>query len=566
MVLTHRSIVAICLSMCILGASVCPSLAGDNRGGGDSSSSASPGSVRNSIQSLPSGERMQWLSQLHQNSSGGLGSGLEGAPSGNAPSGGAAIANFQSLIQLIETTIEADWASNGGTATIMEFRQGVSLDPNGVIKRLSAKEMKRPPKLGGKPVDEEQARAPAITLEQLGVWQQPTALRWVSLSQLDEQIRQRRDSGARASVAMELLGGLYRLDYLAYDSVRDEWFLGGPAGDLGMNLYGEILNRDSLLPPLLLEDLLCVGPHVLGHRGELGCSIDPVPERLTAAYEMAQARSTARELQNNPEKWTEKWRATLGRQKATIVGIPADSPTGYALLVADAHMKRVGLGLEHPAAKMKNYWQEAESLGVATNQGMLRWWFSLNDSPILVDNERMIYNFAGSNVQVLSETQLFNQRGDRVVANTPDLAADAFARGFTNNFTKLQKLYPEYGRLRHIFDLAVALEIVRDQMSKGKGKPFSVLADPAITPKLPVAPQELDSVAATRKLPNGSVTAIISGGVSINPRQLSKRMQSDITGLRRVALEGSAGEQLAAQDLPHGDGITSPKSDEVFWK
>lgn len=505
---------------------------------------------------------MQWLSQLHQNS----GNQFEGTGNGNTPAGGAAIADFRSLIRLIESTIEADWAANGGTATIMEFRQGVSLDPNGVIKRLSPKELKKSPKLGNRLVDEEQARAPAITLDQLGVWQQPSALRWVSLSQLDEQIRQRRDTGARASVAMELLGGLYRLDYLAYDSIRDEWFLGGPAGDLALNLYGDILNRDTLLPPILLEDLLCVGPHVLRNRGELGCSIDPVPERLVAAYEMAQSRSTARELQSNPEKWAEKWRATLGRQRATVVGIPEDSPTGYALLVADAHMKRVGLGLEHPAAKMKNYWQEAEGLGVATNQGMLRWWFSLNDSPIMVDNERMIYNFAGSNVQVMSETQLFNQRGDRVVANSPDLAADAFARGFTNNFNKLQKLYPEYGRLRHIFDLAVALEIVRDQMSKGKGKPFTVLNDPSVTPKLPVAPQELDSVAATRKLANGSVTAIISGGVSINPQRIGKRMQSDVTGLRKVALEGSAGEQLAAQELPTGDGVKTPKADEVFWR
>ena len=53
------------------------------------------------------------------------------------------------------------------------------------------------------------------------------------------------------------------------------------------------------LPPVLLEDLLCIVPHVFAGRGEFGCSIDPNRERLVRAYQFANTSNSQRALQRN---------------------------------------------------------------------------------------------------------------------------------------------------------------------------------------------------------------------------------------------------------------------------
>ncbi len=518
------------------------------------------------LRRLPSQQRLEWLSQLHQN--------------GNEqhPNGGASIADYTALIDLIENVIDAEWAVNGGSASAIPYRQGVRIDPRGLIERLDpSKTTLTSLKL---PRDQNKSMNPAnIPLEDLGEWQQATSLRWISLHQLDEQVaeRSRGTKRLRANISMELLGGLYRIDYLAFDKVSQEWYLGGPAGNLVASASSELLNPETGLPPVLLEDLLGVAPHVLRNKGEFGCSIDPDPTRLTAAYEMARSSTAMRSMQRQPERWTEQWRQKLGKQHAKVIGLNQDSPTGYALLIADAHMKRLGLGLESCPSPMKSYWKEKEIFTVSSNStdaGMVRWWFSVTDHKIPMDPDRQIYHFASSNVQVLSEAQMMNALGERVAKNSPDFAADTFAKKFTLNFDKLQRDYPVYGRLRHIFDLAIALEIVRHEIQSGNGKPFLALDNPEGQPRLPVTPIELDSVAAIHRMPNQSMSAIISGGVSIQISDLSQRLVVDKSQTNRVALESSNDTNKTANTkslessylTENSDEYPRPRRDVRFWK
>ena len=71
----------------------------------------------------------QALGQYHpMGGQGGFGSGAGGFSSSGQGAGGAAFADFQSLIQLIETTIEPDtWESLGGNSTMSEYAQNLSL-------------------------------------------------------------------------------------------------------------------------------------------------------------------------------------------------------------------------------------------------------------------------------------------------------------------------------------------------------------------------------------------------------------------------------------------------------
>jgi hypothetical protein len=517
------------------------------------------------LRSLPTDQRLEWLSQLHQN----------GGDERN-PNGGAAIADYTELIGLIENVIDAEWVVNGGSASLNPYRQGVRINPNGLIERFDPSEIKT---ISIKPsrTPDKEAKPANITLSNLGEWQQSSSLRWISLHQLDEQVaaHQRSSKGSRATIAMELLGGLYRIDYVAYDKESREWFIGGPAGDLVTNESRELLNLETGLPPVLLEDLLGVAPHVLREKGEFGCSIDPDPIRLKQAYEMVRSVSAMRTMQRQPEQWAEQWREKLGRQNAKVIGLRQDSPTGYALLIADAHMKRLGLGLEARPTHVKTYWQEKEtftSSGSGTDQSMVRWWFSLTDHKIPMDPDRKIYHFANSNVRVLSEGQLMNEKGERIATQSPDLAAETFARKFTRHFERLQRDYPVYGRLRHIFDLSVALEIVRHEMEAGNGKRFLAIDNPSVQPRLQVTPRELDSVAATHRLQNGQMSAMISGGVSIHQSKLADRLVVDKTQTNKVAIESSndSSKSTSTDDESSVTRIAGPtlqpRRDKPFWK
>ncbi len=524
----------------------------------DAVSAGKTSSARAELLALPSDRRLEWLSELHQHG---------GTPN---PSGGGSIADYTSLISLIESVIDAEWVSNGGSASLTPYRQGVRIDPQGLIERMDAsKDILSSLKTLR---DQGKTSVPAIvSLRDLGEWQQETSLRWISLHQLDQQVaeRTRGDYSKRANISMELLGGLYRIDYLAYDKESREWFLGGPAGNLVANASHELLNPETGLPPVLLEDLLGIGPHVLQNKGEFGCTIDPDPKRLTAAHEMARASSSIRAMQRQPDRWSEQWRKTLGRQHAKVVGLRQDSPTGYALLVADAHMKRLGLGLEPCPTQMKSYWQEKdffESANSTTDSSMVRWWFSLTDHKIPMDPDRKIYHFSSSNVQVMSEGQMMNVKGERVVASSPDLAADAFAKKFTLNFERLQREYPVYGRLRHIFDLAVALEIVRHEIQNGNGNPFVAIDQAYVQPKLPIAPNEVESIAATHRMPNGTTAVMISGGVAIHASSLRKRLKVDPTQINKVAFESSIDARNAIPIILQSESELKPIRDKPFWK
>lgn len=449
--------------------------------------------------------------------------------------GGAAIANYADLIRLIESTVNVDgWQSAGGNSTMMEFRNGVRINAEGLIERFDTSKVVatdiKPTAIGQVPT--------LVSLESLGEWQKPTSLRWVSLSELDRQLTERKQG--RASAAMEMLGGLYRIDYVAYDPVSKGWFLGGPSGSLVLTKSGHILNSETKLPPVLLEDLLTIAPHILGSKGEFGCTIDPDPKRLMDSNRLVRTSASMKALARNPDRWVEGWRKSLGLQNAKVIGIPKDSPTGYALLIADAHMKRLAFDLEFRPLGLKSYWQEVETFGQSRNEmGLVRWWFSLSDYEIPMDPERSIYHLASSNVQVESEAQMLNEQGKQVVSPISDPAADAFARNFTRNFAKLQREHPCLGRLRHIFDLSVALEIIRLEMTQGKGLPLTFFASDSVQPHMTTTPMAIDSIASTHELPNGSISAVISGGVSIHLGELGSRIKKDLKSLRSVSFEQS---------------------------
>lgn len=537
-----------------------------------------PGAIKSALGQLAPSDRQRVLTVLHaqrvdpvslhsgayESSSSRYGSSLARAGETGGAAGGGAIADYSELMRLIETTISPDgWQSAGGTATMSPFRQGVRITTEGLIERISSSKQNGAPKLKVIPDEIAKGGPIAVPLDDLGLWQRPTDLRWISLKTLDEQLQVQVQQEARGSIASELLGGLCRIDYLAWDSKNNDWLIGGPAGNIAATRQGDLVHRKLKLPPVLLEDLLTVAHHVLNGKGEFGCSIDPVPERLVAAYQSANEKASIRLLARDPETWIAQWKKKLGFQKANVVGIAQDSPTGYALLIADAHMKRLAFGLEPSVNGLANYWVESERLGYAKEQSMVRWWFAMSDSKIALDPQEQIYHFQGSNVAVLSETQMMGADGTRFTAQIPDRAADAFAKNFTAKFEALQEAYPIYGRLRHVFDLAVVMEIIKTRRaSQGEDQsaeePFKVLGKAIYLPHLEVAPTEIDSIVATRKRSDGTISAIVSGGVSIEPKLVKDKIRVPSEMKNRVSLQSSPGDEAVES--------SSLVLEERFWK
>ena len=458
------------------------------------------------------------------------GSGFEGGGNGR---GGAAIADFRSLINLIETTIDGNWESDGGTNTISEFRSGVWIDSNGLVL---ARDLKKESRIGekgqakelkkGKPSDE-------IVLPDLGGWQTKSRFRWVSLRKLAEELEARRRGGKVPSMSMELVGGLAQIQAVSYDPSTKDWFLGGPAGGFQLRRDGELVQTETGLPPVLLEDLLSVAPQVFSRQGGFGCSIDPVQERLAAVQSFLQDPSNSKLLAKRPESWVEQVTEKFGPQKVTIYGLPTDSPSSLALLVADQHMKRVGLGLEQGPAGMGDYISLAEKLDSVPGQGLVRWWFAFSKSPIISNADGTHFELPTDSVCVLSDKEWMDANGKRSNGIGTDRAAEAFAKSFSKRFGELQKTYPVYGRLRHIFDLTIAMEIIH-RSEHGLGD-LDVFRDPTIQPRMSSEPEFVPTVATHRVLASKQIVAMVSGGVVVEPQTIASRIrQGDVT-LRSVS-------------------------------
>ncbi len=507
-------------------------------------------SISEALKRLSPSERLSWLSEYRS-------SPAYRTASETGSSGGGAMADYSSLLQLIQNTIDGNWLANGGTSTLTPYPNGVRVSTTGVMERVSSR------------IEASQSLAlrkdAGPRLDSLGQWQTASDLRWVSLHALDRQFQKSKAKGTRPNVSMELLGGLCRIDYLAYDMTTKEWLLGGPAGDLILHESGGLVHRQLGLPPVLLEDLLVVAHHIFNRGGDFGCTIDPDRDRLTRAYSMASTSASQRALRRSPDRWVEDWRLALGPQRAIVKGIPSDSPTGLALLAADAHMKRLGIGLEAMPAPARSYWQETELLRQRIDSGLVRWWFTLSNERIAVDPERQLYAFPKSNVMIQSEAQFINGLGERVVAPNPDLAADAFARNFNKSFEAIQKAYPVHGRLRHIFDLAVAIEIVRHEIEAGTGTPFVCLTDSSIQPKLPVSPSEIESIATTYRATDGTTFAVVSGGVTISLKSVRKNLRADPSTTNPIVVRSGFIETQQTLDNPEV-ASSAPKMDEPFWR
>ena len=428
---------------------------------------------------------------------GGLGDG--GGVAGGMP-GGAAQADFTTLMNLIQQTIDPDsWLANGGTSTILPYPSGVYVDPAGHLKRV-----------------QEQRQVSASVLGKSGKgprhpWRTASGLRTVSLKQLDQALAMSLHRGLSPAVEIQKLAGLSRIEYVRIDVETEDILIAGPADGVESAVGFE------------LQDVAVVAALINSRTSPLGCSIEPSNDGLRAAQAYLQGQGVIKQLSRKPQLVVDQMQAKIGPHNVLVFGMAPNTGTAVALIDADEHMKKVGFGTVDPGVRIDSYFEHLSKQDKVPQQSMIRWWFAYGDSPIQSNPQKDVFQLPKQCVAVLSEQQWVTQQG-RAPTGGNDLAADAFAKGMTERLGELRKTHPSYARLSAVFEIGLALQLAIEKTGQPNLQAWlpTLCSIGALAPESNVKPRTVEGLTTWNKLKSGTIVAVVSGGVKIDARTLTR--------------------------------------------
>jgi hypothetical protein len=457
--------------------------------------------------------------------------------------GGAAIADFDSLMTLIETTIAPEtWDAVGGPSTMAPYRAGIHVDPAGLVRDIETSQDDR---LGA-------IRHAALRAEDRGpvhrLWTRPTALRWVSLQRLRSALIARQVEGLPPTAAMEHLAGLTDVQYLIVQA--DDVLLGGSVGTIDPAAQPWPRDKDSGRVPLGLE-LLAASAHAVSTGRSYGCSIDPLPAGLAAAQQVSS------QIGNGEIATAQGATAladALGRQRISLFDVAGDSPLAWLLVDADRHMKQLALGHREMPPGVRNYLQILEAttrqpLGGEVPSGqLLRLWFASRAKQIRRAPKQDVFELAGHPIRLVSAKEFATLRGERVQAGEDRLGA-AYAAEFNQNFASIAAAYPVYDRLRGAYELTAALQLVRQTCGEARFRALLgewTQPDFLFQPSVAV-PRWCESIAARHTFTHERrrhQVYVASGGVHIDP---ADALRSEVQPYASLTDLGRASDQRPLQ-------------------
>lgn len=446
---------------------------------------------------------------------GALGS-FAGQPLGGA--GGAAAADFESLIELITTTVRpTTWEEVGGPGAIAEFPGGVYVDTAGLMKKIT---------IDGTPRLTSVHRDALFTGGNRDV-HLPSNLRKVSLTRLERELQLAWADGRSPDEVMANLAGMREIKYVLVYPATGDVVIAGPAGDWKINAEGRTVCAETGRPVLQLDDLVVLLRSTFGGDGSFTCSIVPVKENLarTQAFLAESAKTPLKPGAAARDRWLSELRENLGKQDIEVKGLDPRTRVARTIVEADYHMKLVGMGLEEGTLGVENY---LDSIKLAKDEplppmNVLRWWFTLNYEAIQASEGRNAFEMVGQGVKVLSENEMLTERGERVHTGKSDELTSRFASTFTANFDKLCEKYPVYAELQNIFDLALVAAVLKAEDLPGQANWHMTHFAKQYQPQLAPAPTQVETIINHRVLSDKRFIAGVSGGVAFRPQELVER-------------------------------------------
>ena len=431
--------------------------------------------------------------------------------------GGAASADFDSLIELIESTVAPDtWMENGtGEGDVAPFFNGVYADAEGTLRfaktALSTVALSQIPK-----------QAPKESADDVRL---SSKLRYVSLPRLEAAIRARQLRHEALPEEMLTLAGLQRVQFVFVVQPTEEQpgdlVLAGPAADWHVRPDGKIISVDTGQPVVRLDDLLTLWRRHQQRNGKaFGVSINPRQANLAKVQDYV-TKTGARPLEPGGRgKWLKGLQASLGQQDVQFFGIDPDSHVARVLLVADYHMKLIGMGLADGVEGVSSYLQSVRvgPDGSVPPMTVLRWWFAMQYDPVATSAGRDVYQLQGLGAKVLSENELLAARGQRVHTGQSEELNRRFASSFSEAFAQICQKYPLYTELRNVFDLSMVLSLIEREglLSRANWQPTLFANDSWLPLPKMIVPQEVETVINHRVVRRKHIIAGVSGGVWID--------------------------------------------------
>ena len=418
----------------------------------------------------------------------------------------------------------------GGSAGGTRVAGGIHVDTNGVVQPVFGKDH------NGKL---ERARMQADARAQLPPdLNTLSPLRKISLRRLEEEYAQLVDRRQEATVEMQFLAGLQRIDYVFVYPETHDVVIAGPAEGFAFDDVGRAVGVSTGQPPLRLDDML-VAFRCVERDGKFGCSIDPRQEALQKLSAWIKAQPIATSTDQARERF-DRSAEILGMQDVKLWGVPAESHFAQVLVEADYRMKRIGLGIEHPP--VKGLHSHLVTLGPHGNS-MQRWWFVPLYDQFVRTEDGLGFQFAGARAEVLAQEELVDGQGQRSNAGSTRKSTQKWARHFSQKFPELADRVPVFAEMRNLFDLAVLAALLKKEQlpQLADWKPDLFLdAARAPTRRGPV-PRQVPTCSNCKSASDGSVVGLVAGGVVADAKQTVKYLQfeedrnSTVMGERKAA-------------------------------
>lgn len=472
----------------------------------------------------------------------------------NSPRGAGANADFDTLIDLIVSTVATEtWAENGGgEADIRPFPNGVLVDAAGTLTLKT-----RASAIENAVLSARRGSAPSPIAAGQENARQRSGLRYVSLPRLEREIARRQATREPLDPAMLTLAGLQRVRYVFVYPESGDVVLAGPAGDWRVDADGRILSTETGQAVVRLDDLIVLWRRTLESPGShFGCSINPRQEALASTQAFLASTSDQPIQPGGRKTWLAKLRDTVGQQDIEIWGVDPASRVASVLVEADYHMKLIGMGLVEGVEGVESY---LASIRVPAGESppamsVLRWWFALNYESVRSTPTGDAFELVGQGARVLSENELLAEQGQRVHTGRSDLLTQQFAEDFTAHFDGLATKYPVYSELRNIFDLAMAVTLIQTHgLADQVGWQPDELSSAAKLrlPQVP-APRQVETVVNHRVINRRHIVAGVSGGVMVAPRDVLA-----------AGDQSSDGAQL--HDPPRGTAPQADAASSAAW-
>ncbi len=374
-----------------------------------------------------------------------------------------------------------------------------------------------------------------------------SSLRKVSLTRLEQAVRDRVAAGESASEAMLHLAGLTEIRYVFFYPETRDIVIAGPAEGFFKDLTGRTVGIESGKATLLLEDLVvALRAFAPGERGTavIGCSIDPTQDGLKRMQQFV--NSIGNVGPGDEIRIAAGLKDNLGLQTVTLDGVPAGSHFAQVLVEADYRMKLIGIGLEVPAADIPSYVSKARPAEVNAN-GLARWYFTPQYDCVRVSEDRNAMELVGSRVQLIGENERVTADGVRVAEGREgNQASRAFTTAFTKQYDTLAERSPVFAQLRSCMDLSIAAAYIQQQDFYGlAGWDMDFFGDESAFPVESYAsPTQVET--AVNAIWRGSrLMTPVGGGVTIEPRRAIDPAQVQVDGQLSGVHESTGSVELA---------------------